>query len=255
MQESLAGALRCVESEWSEELLARVVPGGLLDAAAALSVYRGCYIARLTEQLGEAFGAVWRVLGDADFFAACEIYIADHPSTSYNLSDYGRDFPAFLSSSPLAEGLPFLTELASFELEFHDLFHAAVPPGGDSSQAAELAARGDLSGARLEFSPALRLLALGHAVHDLFAHRVDAGPLSIDVARPQWMMLYRHGTEVMALEVGAGTFAALRALVAGETVDEALDRALGCEAGFDEKDAQRLFEILVASGVVTRWML
>ena len=65
------------------------------------------------------FGApeVTVVVGDGDFFALCREYIAGHRSSSYNLSDYGRELPAFLAEK---NGLPeFLGELAAFELLVH----------------------------------------------------------------------------------------------------------------------------------------
>lgn len=248
-----AAAVRDLAAPWPPELLARVVPGGTLDADAALGVYRGGYVARLTEQLGETFATVWRVLGDEDFFAACAGYIAGHPSSSYNLSDYGRGFADFLASSPLGQGLAFLPELARFELEFHDLFHAEGHEPAAASEAAALAASGDLSGATLRFGPALRLLALEHAVHDLFRHRDDVEAPSVDVERPQWVMLFKKNGEVRALDVDAGTFAALGVLASGATLDDALAAAVDRDPAFGEAEAARLLEILVASGVVTRW--
>lgn len=252
-QAAFAGAMHAFDGPWSAGLLSRVVPGGELDAASALNVYRSSFVARLTEQLGETFATVWRVLGDDGFLEACENYIAVHPSSSYNLSDYGRGFPAWIASHPLAARMPFLEELGEFELAFHDLFHAPAPEGGDAAGAARLAASGNLSGVTLALTPARKLVALRHAVHDLFARRRDEGPLDVDVERPQWMMLYRRGAEVMALEVGEGTFAALEALAGGATVEEALDAAVARDSAFGQADAARLFEILVASGVVTRW--
>lgn len=252
-QALFARELRDFDGRWPDDLLERVVPGGTLDAAGALDVYRRGYLARLTEQLGETYATVWRVLGDDDFFAACEAYIAGHASASYNLSDYGRGFAEFLAASPLARELPFLAELASFELAFHDLFHAEAHEAADVSGAAALAARGDLTGARLRLGAALRLMDLGSAAWDLFRHRDDELPPDLDVQRPQRMMLFKQAGEVRALELDPGTFAAIDALVRGRTVDEALEEAVANDAAFGEEQAAQLFAILVSCGVVTDW--
>src|SRR5688572_29447575 len=66
-----------------EELLHEIIPGGSLDVKGALGVYQNGYPARLTEQLGETFEAVWWVLGDEDFLTVCRTYIAENGSQSY----------------------------------------------------------------------------------------------------------------------------------------------------------------------------
>jgi hypothetical protein len=253
LQAGFAQALRSFDGRWPSSLLGLVVPGGTLDAAGALAVYRRGYVARLPDQLGETYAAVGRVLGDDDFFAACDAFVAGHDSVSYNLSDYGRDLPAFLETSPVATGLAFLSELAAFELAFHDLFHGPDHEAADVSEAAALAASGDLSGVRLRFGEAVRLMALRHATYDLFVRRHDEDAPDVDVHRPQWMMLFRQRGEVRALEVGAGTFAALDALARGRNVEEALEEAAGRDPAFGEADASALFGLLVSCGVVVDW--
>jgi hypothetical protein len=74
------------------DVLAAIVPGGTLDAAGALEVYRRGYRARLTEQLGETYPSVWRVVADDDFFELCRAYIAAHPSASYTCRITGASF-------------------------------------------------------------------------------------------------------------------------------------------------------------------
>jgi hypothetical protein len=248
-QHSLAAALTSPAEEWPPGMLDAIVPGGTLDAAGALAVYRRGYHARLTEQLGETYATVWRVLGDDDFFAICREYIAGHPSSSYNLSDYGREFPAFLAAAP---GLPaFLEELARFELAVHDVFHvhAHAPLG-----AARIAAAGDLSGVRLRFGRGVRLFAGDHAVYDLYRHRNDEEPPDLDIDRAQRVLLYRNGGDVLAREVDAAWFAALASLAEGRTVDQAIASAVASaverDADFSAEDVSRLFEMIALCGLV-----
>lgn len=247
LQRRLAGVLTRPGVGVEPGLLENVVPGGRLDAAGALGVYRRGYLARLTEQLGEAFASVWRVLGDEDFFATCEGYLADHPSTSYNLSDYGRDFPAFLAASKHADGAPFLAELARFELAFHDLFHAELHQAVD---AAELASLSDLDGVRFRLGSAMRLLACESAVYDLFRHRRDEQPPGIRLDRPQWMLLHRRGGDVIAHELEIAAFRALEAMEGGASVEEALACAVESDPAFGAAEAARLFELLAREGLV-----
>jgi len=224
-----------------------IVPGGTLDAAAAVGVYRNGYLARLTEQLGETWPSVWRVLGDDDFFTLCEAYIATRPSVSYNLSDYGRGFPDFLATTHHASDFPFLAELARFELLFHDLFHA---PSHASVNAAELAALGDLTGVRMTFGSAVRLVACERAVYDVFRHRNDADPPDLDFERGQLVVMFKQDGEVLAREVDAATFAALEALAGGLPVEDALARALERNGDYGPAEVAKMFELIARCGLV-----
>ena len=238
------------EAALPRDVLGEIVPGGTLDAAGALAVYRNCYVARLSEQLGETYATVWRALGDDAFLAISASYIASHRSSSYNLSDYGRDFAAFLESAPETADAPFLPELARFELAFHDLFHSPADRGID---AGELAAAGDLSGVRLRFGSSVRLLAYERAVYDLFRHRNDSEAPDLEIDRPQWILLFKQGGEVLAKDLSRASFVALDALARGSAVDEALERADACDPEFSAASVQDLFETIALCGLVVGW--
>ncbi|MDO8494631.1 MAG: DNA-binding domain-containing protein [Deltaproteobacteria bacterium] len=121
--------VRSVLRSKSDPALAKTIrPGGTLPGpAAVLKVHREGYFARLTEQLGETYEAVWSVLGDQKFFQLCREYIRKHPSIFYNLSDYGAEFPLFLEKQKEAKKFPFLPDLALFEWGFKEVFHGAEP--------------------------------------------------------------------------------------------------------------------------------
>jgi len=246
-QRALAAALAGGGDAWPGDLLSSVVPGGSLDAAAALAVYRSGYLARLTEQLGETYATVWRALGDDGFFELCRDYIAGHPSSSYNLSDYGREFADFLASAPVTAEALFLPELARFELCFHDLFHAAGHRAMDSPS---LAALGDLTGVRFRFGSAVRLVACERAVFDLFRHREESEPPDFEIERSQHVLLYKLDGEVLAREVDAATFVALEAMAEGLAIDEALECAADRDENFGPAEVARLFEMLARCGLV-----
>jgi hypothetical protein len=245
VQRSLAIALTHQADAPGDAVLGAIVPGGTLDAAGALGVYRRGYLARLTEQLGETYASVWRVLGDDDFFEICRAYVAMHSSASYNLSDYGREFPDFVAAAP--ELPAFLAELARFELAVHDLFHAHAHEPLD---AAEFAAIGDLAGVRFRFGSAVRLLACERAVYDVYRHRNDEEPPDLDFDRPQRLLLFREGSDVLVREVDAAAFAALETLAAGRPVEEAIESAVACDAGFGPAEVAALFEVVARCGLV-----
>lgn len=226
--------------------VAAVAGGGTLSAREAVAVYARGYVARLTEALGETYEACWRVLGDEGFFAVTADYIRRFPSLSYNLSDYGVDFPAFVEDrADLAADLPFLGDLARFEWRFKELFHAAPRRG---LTPAELAARVKPE-SRLAFQPALRLLSLRHRVYGIWKRdRADDTPLEAsDWEGAQRLALYKkEGNPIFVRELSAPEHAALARLIDGDRLDAALESA----PGMDEAAAGELFAFVAEAGLV-----
>lgn len=248
LQARFAAAITSTHLPFDTALAGDIVPGGSLTVDGAFEVYRGGYLARLTEQLGETFATVWRVLGDADFFGLCERYIAAHRSDSYNLSDYGRDFPTFLGGEDDLREFSFLPDLARLELAFHDLFHA---PQHRSLEAAELAATPDLASSRLRFGAAVRLLGFDSRVYGLFQHRNDESvPDLAGIDTPEHVLLFKQAGEVRARVVDAAAALALGAMATGATVEEALERVTASYPDFGTQRVGELFTILSLCGLV-----
>lgn len=225
--------------------VASVTGGGTLSARAAVEVYARGYVARLTEALGETYEACWRVLGDDHFQSLCRDYIVRFPSTSYNLSDYGADMAAFMTGRDFGLEVPFLPDLARYEWEFKELFHAAPAAG---LEPAALAGRVK-EDSRLVFHAASRLLSFGHRVYGIWKRdRADATPLErADWEGEQRLVLYKKESNDLHARVLSETeHAALAALRAGRPLGEALESA----PGMDETSAARLFAFVAEAGLV-----
>lgn len=219
--------------------------GGKLTPAEAVGVYREGYSARLSEALGETFEACWRMLGDEAFLGACRDYSRSVRSVSHNLSDYGKSFPDFLLER-FRDEAPFIGELGKLEWSFKELFHAA-PHAGLSPLALSKAVK---ENSVLIFGPAVLLMHLDHSVHALWRRdRSDASPLSrADWEGPQDILMYkRGGTQVFSSVIAAPGASALRSLIKGTPLGEALAAA----AGLDEAAARDLFSFISEAGLVT----
>jgi hypothetical protein len=225
--------------------VASVAGGGRLSARDAVDVYRKGYPARLSEALGETFEACWRVLGDRDFLEACEEYARSVPSTSHNLSDYGRSFPGFLKKS-FGREAPFIEDLAVLEWEYKELFHQAPH---DPLPAAVLA--GSVKDdSVLVFGPAIRFMKFGHAVHRIWKRdRRDDSPIEKrEWAHEEWVLLYKGG----GAAVGSSALAAPEASVLSSLMKGArLNKALSKAKGMNEDRTKRLFSFLADAGVIT----
>jgi hypothetical protein len=115
-----------LREEKSPMLLNSVIPGGKLSPDSALRVYRNDYLARMTSVLGENYPAVWSVLGDEFFFLTCREFINNFESKSFDIGDFGGEFPTFLKTQKLGMEFPFLMDLAIFEKNFLRIFHSEL---------------------------------------------------------------------------------------------------------------------------------
>ncbi len=220
--------------------LDEIAPAGTLTPAASAEVYRTAYTSRLTEALGETFEAVWRVLGDENFFDVCRKYIAGHDSSSPNLSDYGSSFPSFTSES--FPDFPFLSDLAHFEWEWKDAFHA--PECAFRASDLETDDPGSLI---LEFVPSFRIFSSPYAILTLWEHREDEAEdgSGIDWAGPEYFYVVRHRFTMMSHRLTAEEFGLVSALCSGTALGPAVE-----EASMSELEVGTLFRHLVESGAV-----
>jgi hypothetical protein len=225
--------------------LAGIAPGGTLSLQGALDVYRTGYVVRLTEAMGETFEAVWSAVGDETFFRLCRSYILANPSLSYNLSDYGEGFPAFLKKGPEATAFPFLEELARFEWAFKDLFHAAEHVHAQSTALSRLG-----PGTVLGFGSAVRLLSFQRPVYALWRSRAGPRPEAAGEG-PERLLLYKSGGEIYARVLEAGEFSILSALGDGVSIEAAMERVALEQPGFTPAQVSELFRWLWEAGVIS----
>jgi Putative DNA-binding domain len=176
-----------------------------------LAVYGNGYFARLLGTLQLAYPRLESALGAGPFRELIAAHLLRRPSTSPSLADLGAGMATTLRESRLAAGSPWVVDLACLERAAAEVWLAgtgpfpplAPPPGTGWDDA------------RLELSPAVRLLDLGW---DVAAWKPGAAPPE---AREHLLVVWRTGssTEVEALETGPGLL--LGALADGSSLAEA----------------------------------
>ncbi|EQA35079.1 PF09836 family protein [Leptospira inadai serovar Lyme str. 10] len=188
-RELFAGSI--LSSNWKTPLRPEILPAARLNDVSALEIYSSGYIVRLTEALGEIFETVWRVLGDEEFFTISEIFLHSNPSISYNLSDYGKEFPAFLERKFPKIG--FLRELAEFEYLFAQLFHRPADSAIDPKRSLEGKEPGDL---RFVFSDSAVFLKNNFPVYELWKKRKEESCRIPEEKSAEFLLLGRKGLDV-----------------------------------------------------------
>jgi hypothetical protein len=194
-------------AEGFEEILQ---PAGTLSIEEALGVYRRGYFARLTESLGETYRSVWRVLGDESFFAVCGDFIEEFHSKSWNLSDFGPEFPGYLSRHPISAKFPFLSDLAHVGIAIRDVFHRTELVGVEPAIVARALEAG--RDEELRLIPGIETVLSPWAIFDLWrATEGESGELP-DYDFAQGVIVFRRGGQVQVHSMTEGQLAILAGL-------------------------------------------
>ncbi len=209
------------------------VSGHGLDPAARLSIHRNNTVISLTEALASTFPVVVRLVdrGFFDFAAGC--FIKDNLPTSRCLSDYGQNFPAFLSSFGPAAGLSYLSDVA--ELEWL-ISRAALAERQPPIQASAMLGFAESELGRLVFQiePTIRYLVSLFPVDGIWMDNQPGAPptaLSPQSGGIHLELQAYQGIRFRRLDPAVWRFRAQ--VAAGVSLEDALQDALAISSQFD----------------------
>jgi hypothetical protein len=217
------------------------------DPSDIINVHATGYKLRLTEALGETFEACWWVLGDELFFQICEKYVACNDSSSYNLSNYGENFPSFLHELSETGEFPFLTDLARFEWRFKEVFHL---PQESCTSNLSVAAGQDFS---LRFPSAFQVFDANYPVYDLWQKRVGAqSDAQNEFERAherldESVLFYKKEGKIYIKKLSKAERQLYVGLLSGTSVFTVLSSG---ENIFNEADVQDSFAFLTSEGLI-----
>jgi hypothetical protein len=231
LQSQLAHALN---REAAPRSLLQLFAGDGGDVERRLAVYRGNLLATCTQALAAAYPVIAKVVGTQFFEAMARVYRAHAPSASGDLNEYGMQLPEFLEGFAPASELPYLRDLARLEWAVHRAHYGADADAFDVSRLASVP-DSEQPALRLKLNPLCRLLESPYPLARIWeihqkdydaelSVRFDGGPFYALVCRPRY--------RVQAAGIGAGEHRFLAATAAGATLSEALDAAVGADAGF-----------------------
>jgi hypothetical protein len=232
--------------------------GPRLVASERLEIYRRAYRARLVECLADDYPTLKAALGDEQFEALCCAYVARHPSTGPSLNAFGRHLPEFCAGSPDLTCAAFAADLAALEWAIVEVIHAPSTPPLSLVDLAGIPPE-KWGGARLESTPALRLLRSAFPVNAYYQATRDGIRPQIPTAEPSATAVYRSGPTVWRMTLTSAMFELLTLLTSGTTLADALESTTsgpGDEADeSEEATASRVmgwFRHWVSSGLFSR---
>lgn len=224
------------------------VPEGLIDglgrpAGRRFSVYRNNVAGSLTEALEQSFPVLVKLLGEAFFKAMAGVFLRQHPPKSRMMMQYGEAMPAFLAGFPPLAHLPYLADVARLEQALREAYHTAdVTPLSPEVLGAVPPDR--FMASRLVLAPALRLVASAYPVLAIWrANTQEGAPPPIMQPEAALVLRPEYDPEPHLLPPGGADFVA--ALLAGETVGDALDKAGG------EFDIGTMLALLIGGRAIT----
>ena len=196
-------------------------------------VYRNNVTVSLIDALAAVYPAVQRITGVEFFRAMARFHVRAAPPRSPLLFEYGREFPAFVSSYEYARSMPWLGDVAAIERAWLDAYHAAdaAPLSADGFGSVPLERLAD---AVFITHPATRIVRSRFAAVTIFAANRGEGPVEpIDASVPEDALITRPDAEIVVRHLPEGGAVFLRALMAGQPLGEAAAAALASSPSFD----------------------
>jgi hypothetical protein len=208
-----------------------------LTAVERLAIYGTAYYARLLECLRDEFPVLKQALGEELFDAFAVGYLQEYPSQSYTLVELGANFPRHLAETrPDTEGNgehgvdwpDFLIDLATLERTFNEVFDGPGTEGKpplDAGRLLEIPPEEFLE-SRLVSAACLRLLALRYPVHRYYSAIRNEQETELPDPAVTFLAVSRRNYIVRHHELSRPAYELLSALVAGQTVGEAIAAAV-----------------------------
>jgi hypothetical protein len=197
VQKSLFESL--IGSAPSDASLFAATPAGF---EAALAVHRDTIFGGVANALRICFPTIDRLVGAAFFDRACQAYMRETPPASADLIGYARGFVDFLATYAPAQSLPYLGDVARFDLLLDRAARGAVKCRSFALDAhTTLTLVASLAPLSLTYPADEIRAALDMGDEDALT-RIDMAPA------PRWFAVWRSasGVSVRRLSAPAGVF-------------------------------------------------
>ncbi|HEY8268069.1 MAG TPA: DNA-binding domain-containing protein [Xanthobacteraceae bacterium] len=201
--------------------------------ARRFAVYRNNVVASLVKALGVRFPATSRIVGEEFFNAMARVFVAAHPPRSPLLMTYGDDFPDFIERFEPAAELLYLADVARLEAARTRAYHAADAEPLDPNLLQTISPEA-LGGMRFVLHPSAEVVRSRHPIVTIWAMNAGEAKLGpIENWQPEDALVARPRLDVEVRNLPAGGAAFLEALIAGNTLAEAVEASTGEDADFD----------------------
>lgn len=220
-----------------------------LTVESCVQIYKRGYNARLTEVLGDTFEASWWVLGDEAFFKFAGEFISNIPSRSYDLSDYGSEFPNYLESQSISKEILFLPDLARFEWLFKAVFHESDISAANDDLSAQLSTNPDL---KITINNQVHFFSSKYSVYDLWTMRsTQISSLSeINLNKEQNLIIFKKNGQIHSVQLSKSEYDLLFLFRDTITLEESVTLYQSKYGEFNPDIIQGLFSKIANYGIL-----
>ncbi len=197
------------------------------------AVYKNNVTVSLVRAMQSNFPSIVKLVGDEYFAALARLFVEKHPPKTRVLAQYGAAFPAFLAAFAPLEEYPYLSDVAQLEQLWREAFHEADAAPLMTEKLAAVSPD-DVALLRFVAHPAVRLLRSQYAAGSIFsANRRDGDYPPVDPSKAEYMLITRphFDCSLRILNAAEGEF--VTSLLAGKTLQEAVEEAANTGANFD----------------------
>lgn len=233
-------SLERLQAEFSAALIepasSRALSGALLgnEAGERLALYRGNIATACQHALALAYPVVRALVGVAFFAELAFDYARQHPSINGDLNRFGAELAAFVATSPHAQALPYLADIAALEWAVHLARRAADAQRLPGDRIAALRPE-QLLAARFELHPSCSWRTSPYPIAGIWlAHQPRSDePLPRSLVQAESALIARPRWQVQVLRASVAEVAALDALRGGNSMQAAIAAALQVDRDFD----------------------
>lgn len=209
------------------------------DPTMRFAVYRNNVMVSLIDALADTYPVVQTLVGEDFFRAMARVFAQTNAPHSKIMAYYGRDFAEFVATFPPAASVPYLADVARLEMARVLACHAAdVAVVQTEALQTALADPKQLSSLRVVLHPSVNVIDSTFAILSIWAaHQAEASMPSVDPDIGQFVLVYRTGLDVNALELTAGTGEFVSAVLTGYALIDAAQAASSMKPDFDLTNA------------------
>lgn len=214
--------------------LAAFCAEGNIPLPKRLSVYRNNIVGSLTDLMVATFPVTDKLVGRGFLELMARSFILKNPPEQGCLSLYGEGFAEFVEGFELAKSLPYLPDIARFELALNKAYYAADDAALRAEDLAELLPEklGDLKLALRDNVHLVRSHYPLTAIRDFCMAEVQDGTLNIGQGG-EMLMVYRSNLEGASVILQADEYLMLEHLGQGEALGAAVEGVLNEHESFD----------------------
>ncbi len=219
------------------EDLAAFCKSGDIALPTRLKVYRNNIVGSLTDMLKATFPITQALVGEKFFETMARSFILQNPPAKGVLSHYGEGMDEFIASYTPAKPLPYLTDIAAYEISKNHSYHAADDAPLTAAQLAVIPPE-ELQDMQITLRAHVFLIHSKYPLTSIeeFCMENDADKaLDLDQGG-EHLMVFRRNLDVEVAVIGQGEFEFLQQISNGASLGEAMEQVLSEFADFNIQD-------------------